>query len=125
MNVTEARAAFAPERVPFEFRGKQLEALEPSFALRVSLAKERGLAADVPLVAAVVVVPGTEERVFQKPSDVLEAGGSKVAELIEIVREICQRWAPPAPAAPAATPKVSTEPMEVPESAKSAAAAQG
>jgi len=114
---TQAQKAFEQERVPFTFDGVEFEALEPSLALRVALSKEAGLAADLPLVAAVVVLPGTREQVFPKPSDVLESSGSKAARLIEQVKGICARWEPPKPQ----PKKVDTTPMEVPESAKAAA----
>ena len=105
MNLTEARKAFAPDRVPFTSGGVAFEAVEPSLALRVSLAREKGLAADLPLVSAVVVMPGTDERVFPSPGDLLAISGSKATALIEQVRGICERWTPAKPDTAAASPE--------------------
>lgn len=111
-SLTEARAAFAPARVPVTIRGVELDVVEPSFALRTSLASQSGLAADIPLVAGTLVLRGTMEHVFDSPSAVLAAGGTAVDELVKVVRETCERWKPAAPA-PKKT-SVDTTPMEVP-----------
>lgn len=124
MNLTQARKVFERERVPFTFDGAELEVLEPSLAVRISLAREVGLAADLPLVSATVVLPGTEELVFPTATAVLASSGSKSSRLIEQVKAICERWKPaPAPAIAEPRTTVDTTPMEVPESAKAAAAA--